>query len=104
MSILPIAAWGDQTTPFQIATREPIQHHPGASFVRDRLWEYANGHLGFYSWLRTANRQIGRITGIILLDLPDRCWRDEYDERVPPSEAADLAIDEAAAEFGIDPP
>ena len=38
------------------------------------------------------------------MDLPDRCWRDDYDHRVPPSEAADLAIDEAAAEFGIDPP
>jgi hypothetical protein len=26
-----------------------------------------------------------------LMDLPDRRWRDEYDGRVPPREAADLA-------------
>jgi len=36
------------------------------------------------------------------MDLPDRLWRDEYDARVPPGEAADLAIDEAAAEFGAE--
>jgi len=104
MSLLPIAEWGDTTTPFQIAMRQPIQHQPGAHFVHDRLWEYAGGHLGFYGWLRVVNRCIARTTGLCLLDPPDRCWRDEYEDRVPPSEAADVAIDETATEFGLDPP
>jgi len=38
------------------------------------------------------------------MDLPDRLWRDEYDSHVPPGEAADVALDEAAAEFGVDLP
>ena len=39
-----------------------------------------------------------------LMDLPDWLWRDEYEDRVPPGEAADVAIDETAAEFWIDAP
>ncbi|MDA8247866.1 MAG: hypothetical protein M0Z28_01690 [Rhodospirillales bacterium] len=50
------------------------------------------------------NRRIERVTTVSLLDLPDRLWRDEYDDRVPPGEAADIALDEVAAGFGIDPP
>ena len=47
---------------------------------------------------------IERVTTFIsLLDLPDRLWRDEYDDRVPAGEVADIALDEAAAGFGIDP-
>lgn len=38
------------------------------------------------------------------MDLPDRLWRDNYDDRVPPGEAADVAIGEAAAELGVDLP
>ena len=51
------------------------------------------------------NRQIERKlfagSGRGLMDLPDRNWRDQYDGRVEPDEAADVAIDEAAAKFGI---
>jgi hypothetical protein len=36
------------------------------------------------------------------MDLPDRCWRVEYDNRVEPAEAVDVALDEVAAEFGVE--
>ncbi|MGA9867266.1 MAG: hypothetical protein WBQ75_12615 [Acetobacteraceae bacterium] len=49
------------------------------------------------------NRRIERAATVGLINLPDRCWRDEYDDRVAPTEAAEVALDEAAAEFGIDP-
>ena len=104
MTTLGIADWGGPARPFRIETRQPIVHRPGASFSHDRLWEYAGGHQGFYGWLRAVDRRIERTLTVGLMDLPDRCWRDDYDDHVPPSEAADLAIDEAAAEFGIDPP
>lgn len=35
-----------------------------------------------------------------MFDLPDRNWRDEYDGRVPPAEAVDVAIDEYASKHG----
>ena len=104
MATLAVAGWGDQNEPFQLDTRPAIQHRPGRSCSHDRLWEYAGGHLGFYGWLRVVNRQIERVITVSLMDLPDRLWRDEYDDRVPPGEAADLAIDETAAEIGVEPP
>jgi len=108
MATLAVADWDDQNEPFQLDTRPAIQHRPGRSCSHDRLWEYAGGHLGFYGWLRVVNQRIERglfaESGLGLMDLPDRCWRDEYDDRVPPGESADLAIDETAALFGIGPP
>jgi hypothetical protein len=107
-TLLPVAEWGDEHQPFQIATRPPILHVAGRRYAHDRLWEYADGHLGFYGWLRVVNRRIERKlfldTGLGLMDMPDRLWRDDYDDRVPPGESADLAIDEAAAELGMELP
>ena len=101
---LAVAEWGGRSKPFQLDTRTSLLHLYGRSFSHNRLCNYANGHLGFYGWLRVVNRRIEKTVIVSLMDLPDRCWRDEYDNRVPPGEAADLAIDETAAEFGIDPP
>jgi hypothetical protein len=39
-----------------------------------------------------------------VLDLQQRSWRDEYNARLPPSDAADLAIEKTADEFRSDPP
>lgn len=103
-AVLDVADWGAPDQPFQLDTRIPIRHEAGRSASHDRLWEYAGGHLGFYGWLRVVNRRIERAIALSLMDLPDRLWRDEYDDRVPPGEAADVAIDETAAEFGIDAP
>ena len=97
---LAVADWGGPDRPFRLDTRHPIIHRLGTSFGRDRLWEYAGGHVGFYGWLCVVNRRIEHAVMVGLMDLPDRCWRDEYDDRVPPGEAADLSLDEAAAEFG----
>jgi hypothetical protein len=108
MATLAVTDWGNQNEPFQLDTRPAIDHRPGRNFSHDRLWKYADGHLGFHGWLRVVNRCIERNlladSGLGLTDLPDRCWRDEYDGRVPPGEAADLAIDETVEEFGIEPP
>ena len=37
----------------------------------------------------------------MLLTLPVRDWREQYDGRVPPNEAADVAVDEHASVHGI---
>ena len=104
MPQLSVASWGGPDWPFQLAGRDAIRHRAGLNPEHDRLWDYAGGHLGFYGWLRVVNRRIERVTTVSLLDLPDRLWRDEYDDRVPPGEAADIALEEAAPGFGIDPP
>lgn len=97
----PVADWGGPDTPFQLAGRNPL--HPGLSRSLDRFWVYSGGHLGFYGWLRVANRRTDRVFLCGLLDLPERDWWDEYNERVPPAEAADVAIDEYASRHGTGP-
>ncbi len=72
----------------------------------DRLWTHAAGDLGFYGWLKVANSHAARTCKWIildLLDLPPRDWRGEYDARVPPEEAADIAIDEHESVRGTQP-
>ena len=98
MAFLPVAEWGDPSTPFQLAGKPPIEHGP----EDDPLWECAREHLGFYGFLRVANARITRKLGVGLMDLPDRLWRDSYDEQLHPGEAADEAIVEEAAELGIE--
>ena len=91
---LAVAEWGGPDQPFQPDARTPLLHLYGRSFSHNRLWNDANGRLGFYGWLRVVNRRIEKTVIVGLKDLPDRCWRDEYNIRVPPGEAADLAIGE----------
>ena len=102
MTTLGIADWGGPAQPFRIETRRPIVHRPGAASAA-----IGSGNMPvvtrIYGWLCAVDRRIERTLTVGLIDLPERCWRDDYDDRVPPSEAADLAIDEAAAEFGIEP-
>ena len=97
MAFIPVAEWGDPSTPFQLAGRSPIGPEP----VDERLWDYAQDHLGFYGYLRLADARITRKIGVGLMDLADRRWRDSYDEQVHPGEAADEAIAEEAEEMGI---
>ena len=99
MAFIPVAAWGDAGTPFQLAGKAPIERRPSD----DGLWGYAQEHRGFYGYLRVADARIMRRTGVGLLDLSDRLWRDSYDEQVHPCEAADDAIAEEAEELGIEP-
>ena len=98
MAFIPVAEWGGRNTPFQLAGKPPIAREP----VDESLWEYAQGHLGFYGFLRIADARITLKVGIGLLDLRDRLWRDSYDEHAHPGDAADDAVTEDAAELGIE--
>ncbi|MHB0697992.1 hypothetical protein, partial [Roseomonas mucosa] len=82
--------------------QEPDPASPGVQETHDRLFEYAGGHLGFYGFLRVANFRIARRLMIGLMDLPDRLWRDAYEDGAHPSEEADEAIQDAGAEMGFD--
>ena len=96
----PVAAWGGPTTPFRLAGRDPVEREPGDA----GLWDHAGGHLGFYGFLRVAEARILGRVGVGLLSLADRRWRDAYDGRVHPGEAADEAIAADAAEMGVEVP
>jgi len=94
--------WGGPDTPFNLAGTGPIQ--PETSHRDGRLWAYATGHCGFWGWLLVASRQARRVSRRALLDvldLPARDWRGEYDGRVPPEEAADVALDEHDSIHGV---
>ena len=94
--------WGGPDAPFHLAGAGPIQ--PELRHRVGRLWAYANGHCGFWGWLVVASRQARTVSHRALLDvldLPARDWRDEYDGRVPPEEAADVAVDEHGSLHGV---
>ncbi len=99
MAFLPVAEWGDPSTPFQLAGKRPIWREP----VDERLWEYAQEHLGFYGYLRLADARVTRKVGVGLMDLPNRLWRDSYDDQQHPGKAADKAIAEEAEDLGVAP-
>ena len=96
-----VTEWGGQAAPLQLEGGIPFLHEPGRSAVHDRIWKLAGGHVGFYGWLRVVNAQCHAVDCLSILDLPPREWRDEYDGRVPPDEAADVALDEFASEHGV---
>ncbi len=94
--------WGGPDTPFHLAGAGPIQPEPRHRV--GRLWAYANGHCGFWGWLVAASRQARTVSHRALLDvldLPARDWRDEYDGRVPPEKAAEVAVDEHSSLHGV---
>jgi hypothetical protein len=102
LPLFPIVAnWGGPDTPFRLMWRSPVD--PGPSPDQDPLWAYAGHQLGFYGWLRVADQRARQAFGCGLLDLPPRDWRGMHDDRVPPTEAADVAIDEHAAQHGTGP-
>lgn len=96
-----VTDWGAPDAYFRVKGEGTI--YMGQSPDLDRLWRYAAGHLGFYGWLRVVNWRTERIARCCLLDLPARDWRAEYEGRVPPDEAADVAYDEYAAVHGTGP-
>jgi len=98
MTFALVANWGSPDTGFQLAGDLAIERRPADG----RLWDYAADHLGFYGFLRVANTRILRRVGVGLLDLPDRLWRDDYDNRLHPGKAADQAIADAAVEMGCE--
>jgi hypothetical protein len=58
------------------------------------ILEYAGGDEEFASYLDEANRLCERrLGGLGILDLPDYCWRDAYDDGVSPREALRAALE-----------
>ena len=104
MAFTAVAARGSSAEPFQLAGKDPIHHTPGAQDTHDRLFEYAGDHLGFYGFLRVANARIQGRVMVGLMDLPDRLWRDAYDDGAHPGDAANEAIADAAEEMEIAEP
>ncbi|MHB0697133.1 hypothetical protein [Roseomonas mucosa] len=91
MAFIAIAARGSDTESLQLAGKELIHYPPGARDTHDRLFDYAGGgHLGFYGFLRVANAHISGRVMVGLPDLPDRLWRDAYDNGAHPGDTANL--------------
>ena len=94
MALRAIVERGGESAPFQLAGLPAIE--PSTGDVQ--LWEYAQGHLGFFGFLKVADLRIGRRVMVGLMDLPDRLWRDAYDDGAHPVEAADDALAEEGCE------
>jgi hypothetical protein len=99
-----VKEWGGQAAPLQLEGGTVFLHEPDRRALHDRIWELADGHVGFYGWLRVVNAQCHAVDCLSILDLPPRDWREDYDSRVPPDGAADVALDEFASEHGVGQP
>lgn len=91
-----IEEWGGPTTPLNLVGKPPIlapapDHKSGTG-----LWEYSQGHVGFYGYLMVAEAVVMKAFRLGLLDLPDRMWRDAYDDRLDPAAEAQAAIGEVS--------
>ncbi|NHN93530.1 hypothetical protein [Acetobacter sicerae] len=86
----PVLSWGSEHTPFQRDGRVAITEMSACSTTA----EYAAGHLGFYGYLRVANRICIRAACVGIFDLPDRCWRESYEAQEPPEDVVREALEE----------
>ena len=78
------------TEPFQLVGKPPIER-----FDTDvSLASYTEGHLGFHGFMRVVDARIGHWAMVGVIELPDRNWRDLYDEETDLIEAADEALAE----------
>lgn len=87
---MAVACWGSATEPFQLVGKSPIQRSEDDT----SLASYTEGHLGFHGWMRVVDARIRRRAVVGVMDLPDRRWRDSYDDEVNPTEAADEVLKE----------
>lgn len=58
----------------------------------------AFGDPHFALWLLEVDRHVSRRIGVTHRDMPDRPWRDQYDDEVPAQDAALDAIEEWIAD------
>jgi hypothetical protein len=93
--------WGGPAAPLQLDRATPIPDAPTCSVISRHIRDLADGHVGFHGWLCAVNVQCQATDQLNLFDLPPRAWREEYDGRVPPDEAADVALDEFASVHGL---
>jgi hypothetical protein len=88
MAQIVVASWGSETEPFQLEGK--------ASIARDEsdasLARYTEDHLGFHGYMRVVNAHIRRRAIVGVMDLPDRCWWDQYGQLTCPIAAADAAL------------
>ena len=94
-----IEDWGAPNRPIQLA--DGCTMHPRPRGLPDPTWILSGADLGFYGWLALVDVRIAAHSPWTLLTLPVRDWREHYDGRVPPNEAADVAVDEHASRHGI---
>ena len=94
-----IEDWGAPDRPVQLAGGAAM--HPRPTHLPDPVWILSGADLGFFGWLALVDVRIAATSPWMLLTLPVRDWREQYDGRVPPDEAADVAVDEHASVQGI---
>ncbi|QDD97427.1 hypothetical protein [Roseomonas mucosa] len=91
MAFIAIAARGSDTESLQLAGKELIHYPPRCpGHPRPPVRLRRGGHLGFYGFLRVANAHISGRVMVGLPDLPDRLWRDAYDNGAHPGDTANL--------------
>jgi hypothetical protein len=64
----------------------------------DALPKESVSHPEFDAWMAKVNKILDRRTGLTADDLPDYCYRDDFDDGATPSQAASHAI-RAAKDF-----
>ncbi|MBI1758160.1 MAG: hypothetical protein HYR62_02895 [Actinobacteria bacterium] len=68
-----------------------------ARACRDR----AGGDVGFAAWLLVAEATCRRQYMVSIFDLADWCWRDAYDDNMPPADALQEAIESDDLPWGL---
>jgi hypothetical protein len=66
------------------------------------LKKTADGHLGYYGYLRLIDARLWRVFGVGLLDLPDFRWLDHYEDRVHPLDAIEEFKEENSADLRME--
>lgn len=53
----------------------------------------------FEDWMKEVDASIAGIAGLSSDDLPDRCYRDMFDDETTPADAAREVLEEEGLEF-----
>ena len=53
----------------------------------------------FQEWMKEVDKEVSGICGMGVNDLPDCCFRDEYEAGTEPSEMARIVLENAWFEF-----
>ena len=48
----------------------------------------------FAAWMAAVDRFIWQVAGVSVHDLPDRCYRDWYDDKLNPQEAGEIVLED----------
>ena len=53
----------------------------------------------FEKWMKKVDAHILRIAGVTSADLPDWCWWDNWNDRIPPLEASTAFLENEGFSF-----